>query len=168
MTSIPDRDDGWAALAAGGTGWSVEVDDHRSNDRFAAAIWTGELGQVGHRVVARVTGPMPAWSSTAQERAIAEARLMASAPDLLAALESIASDCERYGHLAGDAWPTAAIALGSAAQHARQVIAKARGKPTQAPRPDWPASVPPDWRLLGCPHTASCVTPSECDRRQAP
>lgn len=148
-------------------GWSVEVDEHRSSDGFAAAIWAGEPMTPGHRVVARIPQAEPIWDDEARAQTIADARLITAAPELLAALVSILraftdAEADRVGIEREDAWKARAGIPPWLNRIAAPAIAKARGGQVQAPRADWPEGVPADWRLLGCPHTASCVTVGEC------
>lgn len=67
--------------------WSLEIEQHAGDeDYFAAAIYVGSPFAGTYRTVARIPEADPHWDSAAQERTLAEARLMAAAPDLLAAL----------------------------------------------------------------------------------
>lgn len=61
-------------------------------------------------------------------RQLADARLIAAAPEMLALLSDLQDDLVRYSKMASEAWPSAAIAWGSYADQIGTVIAKATGE----------------------------------------
>lgn len=63
--------------------WTLEVEEHRSSGWYAAAIHDEKL-----RVVACVPQAQPTWDETEIARVEERARLIAAAPDLLAACEA--------------------------------------------------------------------------------
>ena len=66
--------------------WYVEIDEHRAPSHwYAAAIHVGSPFDASHRTVARVSQAEPSWDEAVQAQVEANARLIAAAPDLLAA-----------------------------------------------------------------------------------
>lgn len=90
--------------------WTAEIEDHKgSTDWYAAAIGVGSPFQGNYRTVARVCGAEHAYDEAEVAKAEADARLIAAAPEMLVALESILrafTDAEagRIGIERADAW----------------------------------------------------------------
>lgn len=98
-----------------------------------------------------------------------DARVMAVAPELLAALEAVT---ERVG----SRQPCCPEARYSVAVHhadcpylaATKLIARARGEGQRRTDAEGARAVAGGLRLLGCPHPTSCTSISECGERPRP
>lgn len=82
--------------------WTAEIEEHRApSDRYSANVYAGQPTN-GYRSVARIPQPERAWDGDEQARAQADARLIAAAPSLLWALESL---LEEFGARLSDGKP---------------------------------------------------------------
>jgi uncharacterized protein (DUF1501 family) len=101
------------------TRWTVEIEDHKApDDWYAAAIWEHQ-NDGSNQIVARVPQSERGWDTVVQARDEANARLLAAAPDLLDALESVLSE---IGAEWDDSW--SALVYDAAVV----AVAKARGE----------------------------------------
>lgn len=99
----------------------LEIEEHQaSSEWYAAAIHVGSPFDGSLRTLARIPQADPHWDAEAVERTLAEARVMAAAPELMAALRAMldAMDVPAMDR---------AMALAEAA------IAKATGQTTAVP-----------------------------------
>ncbi len=102
--------------------WSVEIEDHKApDDWYSAAIGVGSAWGGTYRTLARVPQSEHGWSAEVQAREAADARLMAAAPELLAALIALEGDCWCPWHAEPDHHTAPCL-------QARAAIAKARGE----------------------------------------
>lgn len=90
--------------------WNLELEEHRApSDWMAGVVAVGNPYEGTYRALARVSQPEHAYDDEENARVEADARLIAAAPDLLAALQSILrayTDAEagRVGIEPEDAW----------------------------------------------------------------
>lgn len=113
--------------------WTAEIEAHSaSSARFAANVYTGNPYLGTYRSVARVCEPEHGYDGDEQARAIADAHLMAAAPEMLACLESVYEDLVDYGKRLSEAYSTGSIALLSCADQVHRTIQKAKGKAENA------------------------------------